>query len=176
MPCSSQPETSRTSRDAPPQTSAPILKGAMRSKSAPNGVAAAAPSHRAAPRPHRTAQPRPMRRRGALTVRYLSPSDKVQASPGVLRATLPRPDGACAAPPQGIAFHANAAAQKTRHRCRQGAWSYACSAFSAATYFYPEDRERAGHFVVDMAQILERHLVCRALLSRIEMPGSRRCR
>jgi hypothetical protein len=27
-----------------------------------------------------------------------------------------------------------------------------------------------------VAQILERHLVCRALLSRIEMPGSRRCR
>ena len=81
MPCSSQPETSRTSRDAPPQTSAPILKGAMRSKSAPNGVAAAAPSHRAAPRPHRTAQPRPMPRRGALTIRYLSPADKVQARP-----------------------------------------------------------------------------------------------
>jgi len=143
MPCSSQPETNRTSRDAPPQTAAPILKGAMRSKSAPKGVAGLAPSHRATPRPRRTAQPRRRPRRGALTIRYLSPSDKVQASPGVLRATLPRPDGACAAPPQGTAFHANAAAQKTRHRCRQGARSYACSTFSAATYFYPEDRERA---------------------------------
>jgi hypothetical protein len=57
-----------------------------------------------------------------------------------------------------------------------GARSHACSTFSAATYFYPEDCERAGHFVVDVAQILECHLVCRALLSRIEMPGSRRCR
>ena len=89
--------------------------------------------------------PRRTPRRGALTIRYLSPSDKVQASPGVLRATLPRPVGACAAPPQGIAFHVNAAAQKTRPRCRQGARSYGCSTFSAATYFYPEDGERAGH-------------------------------
>ena len=153
MPCSSQPVTNRTCRDAPPQTAAPILKGAMRCSQRPK----ASPP-----------------RRGALTIRDTSPADKAQASPGVLRATRPRHDGACVVPPQGASFPRKHSQKRGTDAGRDPGGM--CSTLSAAAYFYPEDGERAGTSSSIWAQILERRRVCRAILSRIEMPGSRWCR